>query len=45
MINAKGLSRLPLAVQYVYYIVSACRVIGFRAWMREGRPNPFIRKG
>ena len=30
--------------RYIYYIVSGFRLKSFRAWSKEGEPNPFAAK-
>lgn len=37
-----ALHDMPVGVQYIYYVLTAFKVVTFKGWIRKGKPNPFV---
>ncbi len=42
--SKEKLAGKPALFRYAYFLVSSCRYKSFRAWKRDGEPNPFVTK-
>lgn len=43
-LSATDLAVKPAAFRYAYYILTSVNPKSFRAWRKEGEPNPFVAK-
>lgn len=34
----------PRVFRYFFYLISSCRLRGYRSWKQAGEPNPFVAK-
>ena len=41
-VEEKNLSGKSPYFRYLFYLISSCRAISYKSWVREGEPNPFV---